>query len=279
MQKCEKTGLDEAIAPVTLGIFFIATFKKILLRVFASVAFVYIALCSWLYVKQRSLLYFPTPVIAGVQAQTFELRSDGLKLHGWVVNPGKQDALIYFGGNGEAVEHNVDLFKRTLPNVTVYLLPYRSYGGNPGEVTEANLYRDALNLDDQIKGKHDRVSVMGRSLGTGVATYLASQRKVDKLILVTPYDSMINIAQAQYPAFPASWILKDRYESWRRAPKIDSDVLIMIAGNDEIIPLRNTMNLVSQFRQEPKVMVFEREGHNSISGSDKYDRAIAGFLK
>jgi hypothetical protein len=163
--------------------------------------------------------------------------------------------------------------------VTVYLLPYRSYGGNPGEVTEANLYRDALNLYDQTRNHHVRVSVMGRSLGTGVATQLASQRKVDKLLLVTPYDSMINIAQTQYPVFPASWILKDRYESWRRAPKIDSDVLIMIAGNDEIIPLRNTMNLVSHFKQKPRVIVFQGEGHNSISDSSEYDRAIAGFIQ
>jgi hypothetical protein len=224
-------------------------------------------------------LYFPTPVNAGVQAQSFDLQSDGLILRGWVVNPGKQDSLIYFGGNAEAVEHNFDLFKRTLPNVTVYLLPYRSYGGNPGEVTEANLYRDALNLYDQTRNHHVRVSVMGRSLGTGVATQLASQRKVDKLLLVTPYDSMINIAQTQYPVFPASWILKDRYESWRRAPKIDSDVLIMIAGNDEIIPLRNTMNLVSHFKQKPRVIVFQGEGHNSISDSSEYDRAIAGFIQ
>jgi len=218
-------------------------------------------------------------VIAGIPSQTLELQSDGLKLHGWVVNSGKQDALIYFGGNAEAVEQNIDPLKRTLPNVTVYFLPYRSYGGNPGEVTEANLYRDALNLYDQIKSNHDRISVMGRSLGTGVATYLAARRNVDKLVLVTPYDSMINIAQNQYPAFPASWILKDRYESWRRAPEIDSDVLIMIAGNDEIIPLRNTMNLVSHFKRKPEVIVFEGEGHNSISDSAQYDRAISGFIK
>ncbi len=224
-------------------------------------------------------MYFPTPVNAGVQAQSFELRSDGLRLRGWVVNPGKQDSLIYFGGNGEAIEHNVNPFKRILPDVTVYLLPYRSYGGNPGEVTEANLYRDALNLYDQTRSHHGRVSVMGRSLGTGVATYLASQRKVDKLLLVTPYDSMINIAQTQYPAFPASWILKDRYESWRRASEINSDVLVMIAGNDEIIPLGNTMNLVSHFRQKPKVLVLEGESHNSISDSAQYDQVIAGFIK
>ncbi|MGH8050628.1 MAG: hypothetical protein ACREPB_08230, partial [Arenimonas sp.] len=90
------------------------------------------------------MLYFPTPSPVGVQEQNFELQTDGLVLKGWVVNPGKQRAMVYFGGNGEAVEYNVEVFKRTLPNVTVYLLPYRSYSGNPGKVTEENLYHDAL---------------------------------------------------------------------------------------------------------------------------------------
>jgi uncharacterized protein len=259
---------------------FIETLKKILLRFFIIAAIVYIALCGWLYVKQRSLLYFPTPAAADadVQAQTFELQSDGLLLKGWVINPGKQRALIYFGGNGEAVEYSGEVFKKTLPNVSVYLLPYRSYSGNPGEVTEANLYNDALKLHDKIKTHHSSVSAMGRSLGTGIATYLASQRKIDKLILVTPYDSIVNVAQEKYPIFPVGLLLEDRYESWRRAKVIQSNVLVMIAGMDEIIPRANTENLLRHFKQKPKVIVFENAGHNTPSDSSEYDRAVSEFI-
>ncbi len=238
----------------------------------------YIALCGWLYVKQRSLLYFPTPAAADVQAQTFELQSDGLLLKGWVINPGQQRALIYFGGNGEAVEYNVEVFKKTLPNVSVYLLPYRSYSGNPGEVTEANLYSDALKLHDQIKTHHSSINVMGRSLGSGVATYLASQRKIDKLILVTPFDSIVNVAQEKYPIFPVGLLLKDRYESWRRAQVIQSNVLVMIAGMDEIIPRANTENLLRHFKQKPKIIAFENAGHNTLSDTSEYDRTVSEFI-
>ncbi len=247
-------------------------------RIALSGIFVYAALCAWLYFSQRSMMYFPTPAIAGVQAQAFELQNDGLQLNGWVVNPGKQRAMIYFGGNGEAVEYNAELFRATLPDVTVYLLPYRSYGGNPGEVTEENLYRDALKLYDQIKSRHDSVNALGRSLGSGVATYLASKRKIDKLILVTPFDSIVNVAQGHYPAFPVKLLVKDRYESWRRASDINSDVLVMIAGSDEIIPRTSTDNLIRHFKQKPKVIVFENTGHNTVSDSDDYDRAVSGFI-
>jgi uncharacterized protein len=224
------------------------------------------------------MLYFPTPAPINVEALRFELQSDGLLLKGWVINPGKQRALIYFGGNGEAVEYNVEIFKNTLPNVTVYLLPYRGYSGNPGEVTEENCYRDALNLYDQINNRHGSINVLGRSLGSGVATYLASQRKIDKLILVTPYDSMINVAQNKYSIFPISLLLKDRYESWRRAPVIKSSVLVMIAARDEVITRTSTDNLLRHFKQKPEIIVFENAGHNTLSDSTEYDRAVSDFL-
>lgn len=265
--------------PGFAGILFIALFKKILLRLFFSLAFVYVALCAWLYFLQRSLLYFPTPRIAGIDAQGFELQNDDLILQGWVINPGKQRAIIYFGGNGEAVEYNAGMFQEAMPDVTVYLLPYRSYGGNPGDVTEENLYRDALKLYDQIKSRHVTVTAMGRSLGSGVATYLASKRKIEKLILVTPFDSIVNVAQSHYPAFPVGLLIEDRFESWRRAPDIDSDVLILVAGRDEIIPRINTDNLVQHFKQKPRVIVFENTGHNSVSDSDDYERAVAAFIR
>ncbi len=253
--------------------------RKILLRLFISLAFIYIALCSWLYFSQRSLLYFPAPAAANVQAQTFELQSDGLVLKGWIVNPGKSRAVIYFGGNGESVENNVEDFQRAFPDQSIYLLPYRGYGGNPGEVTEQNLYRDALNLYAHVKNRHQQVSVIGRSLGTGIAAYLASKRKLDKLVLVTPYDSIMTMAQAKYPAFPVGLMMKDRFESWRWAADINSDVLVMIAGSDEVIPLANTENLIRHFKRKPAVIVFDSAGHNSISATEKYYQAIAGFIE
>lgn len=239
----------------------------------------YASLCVFLYVKQRSLLYFPTVAPAEVEAQAFELKSGNLLLKGWAVNPGQPRALIYFGGNGEAVERNVAAFRNALPEVTVYLLPYRSYGGNPGEATEANLYRDALVLYDQIEksGQAD-ISLMGRSLGSGIASYVASRRQVRKLVLVTPYDSIVNVAQNHYPMFPIRLLLKDRYESWRRAAGIHSDVLVMIAANDEIIPRANTENLIRHFGKKPKVIVFENAWHNDISEDGNYGGAIAEFI-
>lgn len=252
--------------------------SKILKRLVLGVALIYLALCAWLYVKQRSLLYFPVPAMANVQAQAFEFSSDGLQLNGWVVNPGQSKALIYFGGNAEQIEWNALEFQLSIPNVTVYLVPYRGYGGNPGEVTEENLYRDALNLFDTIKPKHKNIGLIGRSLGSGVATYVATKRSVDKLILVTPYDSIVNVAQDNYSIFPVSLLIKDRFESDKRAANIKAKTLIMIAENDEVIPRSNTENLIRHFKQKPTVVVFNSAGHNSISDTADYQKTISKFL-
>ena len=252
--------------------------KKIFKRLLLSAALVYLALCTWLYVKQRSLLYFPVPAMANVQAQAFELTSDGLQLKGWVVNPGQSEAVIYFGGNGEQIEWNAAEFQGSMPNLTIYLMPYRGYGGNPGEITEENLYRDALNLFDKIKPQYANISLIGRSLGTGVATYVAVERNIDKLILVTPYDSIVNVAQDQYAIFPVSLLIKDRYESAKRADRIKAETLVMIAGNDEVIPRANTENLIRYFKQKPNVVVFKTAGHNSISDNSRYQKTISNFL-
>lgn len=229
--------------------------------------------------QQRSMLYFPVPAMQDVQAEAFNLNSDGVLLKGWVINPGQPQALIYFGGNGEQIEWNAEEFRTSIPNVTVYLVPYRGYGGNPGEISEANFYRDALNLFDKIKPQHGRVSLVGRSLGTGVATYLASKRNVDKLILVTPFDSIVNVAQDKYPIFPVSWLIKDRYESVERVAGIKTDTMIMIAEHDEIIPRANTENLIRSFTRKPNVILFKRAGHNSISDNPDYQKAISNFMK
>ena len=95
--------------------------------------------------------------------------------------------------------------------------------------------------------QHPDVIVIGRSLGTGVAARLASTRPVAKLVLVTPYDSLLGIAQRQFPLFPVRWLLIDKYESWRYVPGIKAPVLILRAEHDELIPAASTEALRARF--------------------------------
>ena len=119
---------------------------------------------------------------------------------------------------------------------------------------------------------------MGRSLGSGVAVYVAINRKVARMILATPYDSIENVAQDKYPIFPIRILLKDKFESWRRAPLVRAATLVLIAGDDQVVPRSNSDRLIAQFRVRPDVVVIGQAGHNTISVKSGYAQAIRVFL-
>ena len=251
-----------------------------LLKRFAIVAVVlYVTACGALYVMQRSLLYDPHRLLFKPDAQDIAIPAEGGALHGWVVDPGKPEALIYFGGKGESVERDVEFFRAELPTYSVYLVPYRGYGPNAGEPTEAGLFADSLAVYAWVHAKHPHVCVMGRSLGTGIATWVASKRDVDRLVLVTPYDSILNIARERYPIFPVALFLKDRYESWLYAESVKADVLVVLADGDEVIPRAHSDALMTHFGVKPEVVVVPHAGHNNLNHSTVYAQAIERFMR
>ena len=253
--------------------------RKVSLVAVGLAAGLYAGCVAFLYFQQRELLYFPTPgPVSGQLAQEIRFSSAGLALRGWAVNPGNASAIVYFGGNGEAVERNAGFFAQLLPGRTVYLLPYRGYSGNPGEPTEAGLYADALAEFDQLAHRHTSIAVIGRSLGTGVATYVAAQRPIERLVLVTPYDSIENVAQAKYALFPVGLLLHDKYESWRRAPELRMPTLILVAEQDRVVPRANTEHLIASFQRPPRVVIVAGVGHNGISSRREYSRALQAFF-
>lgn len=238
----------------------------------------YLVLCAVIYASQRRLLYFPQlPVqFAGEQEITFD--SNGETLRGYLLNPGQEKALLYYGGNAEQIEYNMDLFK-SLSNYSVYLVAYRGYGNSTGTPTEVDLYHDALLIYDAIKSDYSGISVMGRSLGSGVATYVAANRPVEKVVLVTPYDSVENVAKGIYWMFPVRLLIKDKYLSWQRAREIQSPTLVLFADNDEVIPRANTENLLTHFSVGvAKSQTIAGVSHGSISANEQYQQTIFNFL-
>ncbi len=253
--------------------------RRTFITVILIAAVAYLAICVYLYLNQRAFIYFPPRGVLYTSEKPVEIRSGEITLRGWVVNEGSDEAVIYFGGNGERPEANIPDFKHIFDNQTVYLINYRGYGESDGSPTEEGLYADALAIYDHVSQSHSKVSVIGRSLGSGVGTYLASQRGVDRLVLIEPFDSMVNVARAAYPFFPVKFMLKDRYDSASRAGGITAETLIIMAGRDEIIPGRSTESLISEFDQDIlEVVVIEDATHNDIQNYPQYYRALKEFV-
>ena len=239
----------------------------------------YVLFCALLYAKQRSMLYYPTPRTSSAPADTLWLENEGQSLKVWHVNSESRNALLYFGGNAEDVGLSVAELIKIFPGYTLYIPHYRGYGGSTGSASEEALYSDAEALYQEAAKSCDSIVVMGRSLGSGVAVYLASQKKVSRLILVTPFDSMTRLASSYYPFVPVSLLLKDRFESISRAADIDMPTLLLIAEHDEVIPRRNSDRLVSALNPElTSVQVVSGTNHNSIETNPIYHDAIKSFI-
>jgi pimeloyl-ACP methyl ester carboxylesterase len=240
----------------------------------------YGACCLFLYLAQRSFIYFPTAESSNPQAQDLRITSGDETLQLWQLNPGAKQGIIYFGGNAEDVAGNTPLFAQVFAHQTVYLVNYRGYGGSSGSPSEAGLFADAEAVYDFVKLLHSRIHVIGRSLGSGVAVHLATVRDVDKLVLVTPYDSIASIASNSMPLFPVSLLIRDRYDSRRLAGALQNQTLALLAENDEVIPRASSERLIAAFQSQLiSKLVIHQANHNSIGMMAGYRAALDSFLR
>ena len=238
---------------------------------FAAVAaLAYLVFCGLLALLQRSFIYFPQPR-SNRDAPTLRLSVTGATLELTARVGQRADAVLYFGGNAEDVSWSLEDVEAAYPNADLYLMHYRGYGGSSGRPAEAALFSDALALFDLVRQDHARVVVVGRSLGSGVAAYLASKRPVSRLVLVTPFDSVMALAARSFWFVPVRWLLRDKFESTTYAPAITAPTTIIAAEHDVEIPRRHTEALLRHFRPGVATMrVIAGAGHNTIASSPDY---------
>jgi len=249
---------------------------RILFTLITIAAAFYIAACAALFFFQRSLIYYPQPSTNGT-ASRMNLRSGEVDLVIAIRERPGPAAVIYFGGNAEDVSGSLPELSQAFADRALYLMNYRGYGGSAGSPSEAALHNDALALFDMARANHQDIVVVGRSLGTGIAIRLATQREVSRLVLVTPYDSLQELAAAQFPLFPVRWLLGDKYESNRHAPGIAAPTTIVLAEHDEVIPRASTERLFTRFAPGvAKLTVVPGTGHNTVSMHPLYLELLRG---
>jgi len=239
----------------------------------------YSSISIFMFLRQRSLIFYPHPAVKSSKAEVLWLDNDGERLKVWHVPRKSQTALIYFGGNAEDVSLNLSSFKSLFPDLSLYLMNYRGYGGSSGRPSETALYSDSRALYENISGSYERIVVIGRSLGTAVAIQLAATVPVDGLVLVTPYSSMTELAHHYYPYLPVRRLLKDRFQAVDHTADIDVPVLALIAEHDEVIPAKISAELVDSFDpQTMRKVIIKGTFHNSIDHADEYEMQLADFI-
>ena len=190
-----------------------------------------------------------------------------LQLSGWVDNPGKKKAIIYYGGSSEIIRlRRIEFTKdKKWENYTRYFVPYRGFWPNQQfKPSEELLKNDAKELYDIVSREHKNIFVVGRSLGTSIALHVAANRPVEKLALITPFYSILNLAKQRYRIFPVQRILKDWHEAHKDANLVHNRVHVFLAETDEVTPKTSWEQLRSHFTMPFAEEVVGKSNHTNI---------------
>ena len=263
-------------------------------RIAMGIAFVflglYLGIAGLLYAYQRDFLYFPDvrrPVATPANIPTFKevdlVTADGLRLLAWYVPaPEGRPVLLYFHGNGGHVGYRWDRLAQFAASGYGVLMPeYRGYGGNEGQPSEARFFGDAdvaMAFLEKENIPPDRIVVYGASLGTGVATRVASEYRVAALVLEAPFTSITAMAATQFPFLPVSLMLEDRFDSLSRIARVRAPILIMQGERDQVVPPLLGQELFAA-APEPKEFWSSPDGGHDDLFRFGADEAVLDFLQ
>lgn len=212
-------------------------------------------------------------------------RPGGVVLHGWMAVPvvaqDQQRVVIYFGGRMEDTWWAPKMASY-LDGWTIYAFNYRGFGDSRGAASEKNAKADALAIHEFVKRRHAQadteLAVMGRSLGTAIAIWLAHQIQPERLVLVSPFCSMRSVLRARFWLAPLSVLARKRFWNASLVPEISARTLIILAEKDSQIPHADSLRLAATFGAEPHVVKVGGTNHKTVPRSQVTQRAVARFL-
>jgi uncharacterized protein len=170
--------------------------------------------------------------------------------------------VILFHGNGEDFTQRAHIALELIDaGYGVLLAEYRGYAGNPGKPHEAGLYADARAAYAYVSARTRRIVLHGYSLGSGVATQLASEAQIDALILESPFTSIVDVAAKRFWLFPVRTLARDRYDNLSKIASVDAPLLIYGGTRDRVIPPAHFRELYDAAHGDKHLALIEDADH------------------
>ncbi|MDB5012280.1 MAG: hydrolase with alpha/beta fold [Daejeonella sp.] len=265
------------------------TMKKFILTTLKIIVALYLLVCGLLFFFQEKLIFFPQKLDKTFQFQfdeQFEEKSikltDGTILNGLLFKAKNSRGLIfYLHGNAGSLNSWGHVAKTyTDLNYDVFLLDYRGYGKSEGSISgQEQLYEDVQSAYNDLKKmyRENRIIVLGYSIGTGLASKIASTNKPKLLILQAPYYSLTDLMRHTYPIIPTS-ILKYKFETNKYSKDCKMPVVIFHGDADEVIYYGSSLKLKEQFKRQDTLITLGGQGHNGMTENEEYKRNIKTIL-
>ncbi|UOQ53909.1 alpha/beta hydrolase [Hymenobacter cellulosivorans] len=262
---------------------------KVLFGIVGFVALLYMAVLVVLYFKQEKLLFFPTKLpqdyrfsFAQPAQERWITAADGTRLHGLLFPAASARGLVfYLHGNAGALDSWGDAASLyTQLGYSVFMLDYRGYGKSAGTISSQEQFlSDVQTAYQQLLPEfaEERTVILGYSLGTGAAAWLAAQHNPRLLILQAPYFSMRATARQHYPFVPG-FIVRYPLGTDAVLPKVKCPIVIFHGEHDEVIDYQTTLQLKALLKPQDQFITLAGAGHNGMTSNPEYQAGIRRIL-
>ena len=266
--------------------------RRLIIGTGSLLALAYVGVCALMFFFQEQLLYIPhaevgrTPADVGLQFEGLELQTeDGEHISAWFVPaPDARGAVLYSHGNAGNISNRLSVVEdlHTL-GLDVLIYDYHGFGESTGEPGEQETYLDAMRawqwLTQERGVAPKRTLIWGRSLGGGVAVWLASQVEPAGLVVESSFTSIPEVGAAHYPFLPVALLNRHDYPSLERIPSIDAPILVAHGQTDRVVPYEHGRALFDA-AGDPKQFIELDGGHNDAGLASAGHRAdLETFLE
>lgn len=259
----------------------------------------YALICLFMFFFQSSLIYFPSPIIMatpdmrGMDYEDVYLTTDdNVQIHGWFVpvEDPKATVLMFHGNAGNIGDRIESIHQFHALNLNVFIIDYRGYGISTGRVTEEGTYTDAITSWNYLTNTRqippDEIIIFGRSLGGGIASWLAVQDDVNAggVVLESTFTSVPDLGSELYPFLPVRLLSRIHYNTLDRISEISIPMMIAHSEGDDIIPYHHGEKLYDEAGSNANFLKM-RGSHNDgwlATGPDyllAWDKFIERVLK
>ena len=264
---------------------------QIALYVLIALFLIYIGVCAVYFFSQEKLIFCPEDEkysqpfsVEFPTTHIFFTADDGATLHGVHIAAEKSKGIIiYFHGNTGNINRWVPAIAELVKfQYDLIVIDYRGYGKTVGKRTEKKLYSDSFYFYDYAKKYFDESNIIiyGRSLGTGMAVDLAMNTNPSRLILESPFSSMLEIANKKLPIVPVSMLLKFHFRSDLKISKVKCPILLFHGTKDDVVSYESGKNLFHLGNGNKKSLMVTLQGgtHRNIGTYKEYWSNLELFL-
>lgn len=250
----------------------------------------YLMISTSLYFLQEKLIFLPTKLeqdfkyVFNYPFEELFLNTDEDAIINALLFKAKKakGVILYFHGNAGDLNRwgNITEFL-VEKDYDVFVMDYRTYGKSTGKLSENALYSDAQYCYNYLLKQYPEGNIIlyGRSLGTGIASYLASKNKPKQLILETPYYSLLDVAKKRFPVFPLKILMKYELPTFKYIKKVTCPITLLHGTNDKIIPIQSAIKLYDEANNENmSLTIIEGAKHNNLNTFETYINKINEVL-